>query len=147
MKNIFNILGAIVLAAMLSVALSSCSNYQKLLKSTDYETKYTEAVKYYYAQDYYRAYPLFEELITIFKGKTKAEKTYYFYAYCQYGLGEYELSAFHFDNFVRTFPNSEYAEECMYMNAYCYYVDSPGYSLDQTNTAKAINELMMKEKK
>jgi outer membrane protein assembly factor BamD len=31
----------------------------------------------------------------------------------------------------------------MYMNAYCYYLDSPPFSLDQTNTYTAINELQL----
>jgi len=29
------------------------------------------------------------------------------------------------------------------MHSYCYYQDSPEYSLDQTNTLKAINELQL----
>ena len=31
----------------------------------------------------------------------------------------------------------------MYMNAYCYYLDSPKFSLDQTNTYEAMKEMQL----
>ena len=37
---------------------SSCGKYQKILKSTDYEYKYNQAVLYYENDDYNRAMPL-----------------------------------------------------------------------------------------
>ena len=33
------------------------------------------------------------------------------------------------------------SEEVAFMNAHCYYLESPSYSLDATNTYKAIGEL------
>ncbi len=123
--------------------LASCSEYQKTLKSNNYDIKYDMAVKYYDKKDYFRASSLFEELLPISRATQKAEKIFYYYAYTQYYLGEYQMAAYHFDNFVKTYPKSLYAEECNYMIAYCYYLDSPVYSLDQTNTAKAINEIQL----
>ena len=35
----------------------------------------------------------------------------------------------------------KHAEECLFMNAYCYYLNSPNYKLDQTDTKNAMNEL------
>lgn len=125
------------------IGISSCSNYQKVLKSTDINTKLDAALMYYEKRDYYKALPLLEELVTLLKGTKKGEKIYYYYAYSHYGLGEYDLASFHFDNYVRTFPNGENVEECQFMNSYCYYVNSPGPSLDQTNTYKAINEFQL----
>lgn len=119
----------------------SCSKYQRLLKSSNYEKKYEAAVKYYEKQDYFRASTLLEELIPIFKGTKKSEKVYYYYAASQYGMGEYLMAAYHFENFIRTFPSSDSAEVCQYKIAYCYYLDSPVYSLDQTNTFKAITQI------
>ena len=101
------------------------------------------ALKYYNKKNYYKAYPLFEELMAVYRGTAKAERTYYYYAYCNYYSGDYESAAYDFDNFARTFPNSEYAEECAFMHAQCYYEDSPGFSLDQTNTVKAIAKLQL----
>jgi outer membrane protein assembly factor BamD len=114
-----------------------------MLKSTDLEAKEAYAIKLYNKQKYYKALPLFEELITMFRGTKKSEMTYYYYAYTNYYLEDYETAAYDFGNFANSFPMSQYAEECAYMHAYCYYLDSPEYALDQTNTSKALNELQL----
>ena len=126
-----------------TLIFSSCSHYQQVLKSTDLEYKYAEAVKYYEAEDFYRALTVFEELITIYKGTGKAEDVYYYYCKSNYGVRDNLLASFHFGNFVQTFPNSQYAEECAYLQAYCFYLDSPGPTLDQTNTYKAIDQFQL----
>jgi outer membrane protein assembly factor BamD len=121
----------------------SCSRYSKMLKSSNMDAKLEYAIQLYNKKQYFKALPLFEELVTTYRGTKKAEKTYYYYAYTNYKLEDYETAAFDFENFARTFPNSEFAEECAFMHAYCYYEDSPEYSLDQSSTVKAINELQL----
>ena len=123
--------------------LCSCSKYQQLLKSTDLDHKYEMAKQYYNEEEYYKAFPLFEELLTLYKGTSKGEEVYYYYAYCNYYLDDYILAGYYFKNFAKTYPISKHAEECQYMNAYCYYQTSPTSSLDQTNTYKAIDELQL----
>lgn len=122
---------------------SGCSKYQKILKSNDFEKKFEMAKMYYDNGKYQKAFPLFEELITVFRGTSKAEDVYYYYAYCNYQLGDYMLAGYHFDNFVRTFPRSNRSEDAQFMNAKCYFLDSPEPSLDQTSTEKAIDELQL----
>ena len=107
------------------------------------DAKLDLAIKLYEKREYYKALPLFEELITVFRGTKKAEKTYYYYSYTNYYLQDYETAAYDFENFAKTYPTSEFAEECFFMHAYCYYQNSPEYSLDQTSTYKAINELQL----
>ncbi len=114
-----------------------------MLKSTDLEAKQAYAIKLYNQKKYYKALPLFEELITMFRGTKKSEMTYYYYSYTNYYLEDYETAAYDFGNFANSFPTSQYAEECAYMHAYCYYLDSPEFALDQTNTIKALNELQL----
>jgi outer membrane protein assembly factor BamD len=126
-----------------SMLLSSCSEYNKLLKSTDYDKKYEMAMKYYEEENYFKAYPLLEELATLYRGTDKAEKIYFYYAYCNYHMEDFDLAAFHFKNFVKNYPTSVHAEEALYMNAYTYYLTSPEPSLDQSNTVKAISELQL----
>jgi outer membrane protein assembly factor BamD len=125
------------------VGLASCSSYEKLLKSDDLALKERKANEFYEKKEYYKALPLYEELISVYKGTQRAEDFYYRYAYCYYGTGEYLLAAYNFKNFANTYPNSKYAEEALYMNAKCYYDISPRASLDQESTAKAINEMQL----
>jgi outer membrane protein assembly factor BamD len=122
---------------------TSCSEYHRVQKGRDMDKKLDLAIKLYDKGQYYKALPLFEELITVFRGTKKAEKTYYYYAFTNYRLGDYQAAAYDFENFSKTFPGSEFAEECAYMHAYCFYQDSPDFTLDQTNTVKAINELQL----
>ena len=128
---------------MAVTVFASCSKYQKLLKNPDTEAKYNAAIKYYDKKDYYRALPLLEEIISVYRGQSRAEKIYYYYAYCNYHLEDYELAAYHFETFANTFPKSEYTEECSFMHAYCYYKSSPEFSLDQESTVKAIAKLQI----
>ncbi|HNW99164.1 MAG TPA: outer membrane protein assembly factor BamD [Bacteroidales bacterium] len=121
----------------------SCGDFHKIMKSTSLTDKYAAAEKYYLKGDYFHAQQLFDELITYYRGTAQAEKIYYYYSYCYYGLNDYVSAAYYFSTFVTTYPNSKYTRECQYMSAYCTYLDSPDYSLDQTNTTAAIKELQL----
>ena len=119
------------------------SKFQKVMKGSDYNLKLETAIQYYQKQNYYRALELLEELISLLRGTDKAEKVYYYYAYCYYGQGDYMMASFHFKNYYTTFPRGEKATECQYMSAYCKYLDSPEYGLDQTETTEAMKELQL----
>lgn len=125
----------------MSFFLISCSKYQKLLKSTDFDMKLEKAKEYYLEEDFTRALPLLEELSSVMRGTEKAEEVSYYYAYCHYGMEENLMSAYLFDKYVRTFPKGKHAEEASYMKAFCYYLEAPRYSLESKNTERAINEL------
>ena len=121
-----------------SAVVFGCNKFNKLVKSTDMSAKYDAAIAYYEKGDYGHALTLLEELVTVYKGTDKAEKIYFYYAYCNYNVGDYILAGFHFKNFTRVFPNSSHAEECNYMTAYCFYLQSPEYTLDQSYTRAAM---------
>lgn len=130
-----------ILFLILSILISSCSDYQKILKSSDYELKFTKANEYYEKGDYTRAVALYDELITIYKGTGKAEELFIKYSYCYFHTKDYLTAGHYFSSFAQTFRNSTYTEEAEYMTAYCYFKDSPPPSLDQSNTLKAIAEM------
>ncbi len=118
--------------------VSSCNNYSKVLKSSDYDFKYEKAKEYYNLGQYSKATPLFEELIGVFKGTKSLEKIYYFYAYSLYAQRNHLLSEFYFKNFHEFYPKSPMAEDALFMVAYNNYQLSPKDNLDQTYTNKAI---------
>ena len=130
----------LLLAAFIVV---SCGKHQKLLKSTDNEAKYAAAINYYETNDYYRALQLFQQLINFYQGTEKAEKMQFYYAYCYYHQKDFVMASYYFKRFATNYPRSQFAEEAVYMNAYCYFLDSPPYSLDQTNTYTAITEMQL----
>ena len=123
--------------------LSSCSKYQKLLKSSNTELKYEKAIEYYNEGDYYRALQLFEIILPYYRGTSRAEKIAYYYSMSHYFQNDFILASFHLSNFAKTFPKSKHAKECTYLAAYCNYLESPKYSLDQTYTYKAIESFQL----
>jgi outer membrane protein assembly factor BamD len=121
----------------------SCSSYQKLLKSSDNEVKYTKALAYYEKGDYLKAQQLFDQIQAFYKGTDKAEKIAYYNANCYYKQHDYILGGYYFRAFSTNFSTSVFAEEALYLSAYCSYLDSPRSSLDQTSTNEAISSLQM----
>lgn len=121
----------------------SCGSYQKLLKGSDNELKYTKALAYYEKGDYLRAQQLFDIILPFFKGTDKAEKISFYNAYCYYKQRDYVLGSYYFKTFASNFSTSTFAEEATYMSAYSNYLDSPRSSLDQTNTIEAISSLQL----
>ncbi len=136
MRNSFFIFFSVLL-----LGIASCSKFDRLVKSSDYELKYKKALEYFEKGNYTNAQTLLEELIPVYKGTERAEEVYYYYAYCSYNQKDYGLAAYHFKTFARTFPRSKHLEECAFLNAFCYYQSSPGYSLDQADTKNAIQEM------
>jgi outer membrane protein assembly factor BamD len=126
---------------LLASVLFSCGQYQKVLKSDDYNYKYIKAVAYYESEDFNRAMPLFNELATVLRGTAKMEEVSYYFAYCHYAAGDNLMAAYLFKNFTQNYPISKHTEECAYLSAYCYYLEAPNFSLDASNNYKAIKEL------
>lgn len=125
---------------LLVVFFSSCDRFNKLLKSTDYDLKFTKAKEYYEKENWTKASQLYSELIPVVKGTDKSEEVYYYYTWCEYYMKDYYLAQYHFKNFTRQFPDSKHSEECYFMNAMCFYYTSPTYQLDQTSSINAIKE-------
>lgn len=133
-----------ILISVLSVILfTACGEYQQVLKSKDLEFKLSKALEYYNDGDYNKAYPIFDELISLYRGTEKAQEVYFYYANTLYKQKDYILAGYHFKNFYKTFPQNENADEAAYLTAYCYYLEAPSHSLDQAYTFKAINELQL----
>lgn len=121
--------------------LSSCSGYEKLLKSNDVNKKLAKANEYYDKKHYMKANQLYESLIPVIKHTKNYEPLYYRYAYTFYNMKDYASASYHFKNFTEFFPNSKDNEEAEYMHGLSLYKYSPGYSLDPTNTINSIGAL------
>ncbi|HEY5326075.1 MAG TPA: outer membrane protein assembly factor BamD [Mucilaginibacter sp.] len=141
-KKQLSLLSGVII--LLTIALGSCkSSYEKLRTSNDNAKKYSEAIKLYNRKEYSKALGLFDDLATRYRGRAEAEDLFYYYAYTNYKLRDYTSARYRFKTFADTYPSSARAEECRFMAAYCNYLDSPIFSLDQTNTNSAIDALQL----
>ena len=120
---------------------TSCSEYQKAMKSEDLAVKLQVATKMYEAKKYNKAIRLFEQIAPAYKGKPQSERMFYMYAQSLYKTEQYYLAGYQFDSFVSSYPRSEKVEESSFLGAKSYSKLSPKYSLDQTDTNKAIEKL------
>jgi outer membrane protein assembly factor BamD len=138
MKTKNFILGIIVL-----LVISACSDYNKILKSTDYEFKLKKAVEYFEDGEFVRAGTLFQELVNIYRGTSRADQIYYYYAKSMMGQKDYLMATHYFKSLLNEFPGSQYSEEAQFLVGYCSYLLSPKPRLDQTVTKEAIESLQL----
>ncbi|MET1259669.1 outer membrane protein assembly factor BamD [Flagellimonas sp. DF-77] len=130
--------GAIVFSLLFLV---SCNEYQKVLKNEDVKAKYDLAEKYYNEGDYKRAKRLFEQIAPRYVGKPQGERVMFFFADSYFKSGDYYLSGYQFERFIKSYPKSDKLQDALFLEAKSYYLLSPRYSLDQTDTNKALGKL------
>lgn len=127
----------------LSTVLFSCNEYQKVLKNSDTKAKYDLAEKYYDEGDFKRANRLFEQISPQYAGKPQGERVMFFLANSYYKIRDYNFAGYQFERFLKSYPKSDKAAEASFLGAKSYYMLSPRYSLDQTDTDKAIGKLQL----
>lgn len=127
----------------ITLLLTSCGEYQRVLKSTDLDYKFQKAVEYYDNGEYNYALTIFKSLTDLYKGSSRGREVFLYYSKTLYELEDYILAGYYFKEFAQTFPTHPGAEEAAFLAAKCYYLEAPKWSLDQAYTYKAVNELQL----
>jgi len=126
---------------LLALLLTSCSQFQKALKSEDIKLKYETAQQLFEKEKYAKAIRLFEQIAPSYRGKPQAEKMFYMYATALYNTKSYTTAGYQYDSFTASYPKSTKAEEAAFLGSKSYYYLSPRFSLDQVDTYKALEKL------
>jgi len=134
MKRFFLLLG-------LALAFQSCSEYQKVLKNEDVKPKYDLAEKFYEEGDFKRSNRLLEQIAPKYIGKPQGERVMFFLSNSYFELGDFNTAGYQFERFIKSYPKSDKSAEAAFLGAKSYYELSPRYSLDQTDTNKALMKL------
>mgnify|MGYP003493721304 CR=1 FL=1 len=140
-KNIIIVSKKIITFFLIVALFASCGEYQKALKTEDVAVKFETATKLYDEKRYADAIRLIEQIAPAYRGKPQAEKLFYMFSMSYYNTKQYYLAAYQFESFVSGYPKSEKLEEAAFLGAKCFSMLSPVYSLDQTDTFKAIEKL------
>ncbi len=130
-----------LLILLLGAVMVSCSDYQNLLKSTDYELKWNKANEFYEQRKYQRVIELLEELQAIHKGTDRAEQTLFMLANSYFNRKDYITAEHYFDTYTKTYPRGTFSEECRFLSGRAAYLNSPDPRLTQDETYKAIRLL------
>ncbi len=131
-----------ILTILCTAALfTSCGEYNKALKSSDYNYKFEFAKQAFEQKRYTQAYTLLEDVRNVFRGTPKAEEALYLLALSYYESKDYLNSGSYFKQYYSMYPKGQYTELARFYSGYGYYLDSPDPQLDQSETVKAIDEL------
>ncbi len=123
------------------LVLTSCSQYQKALKSDQVDFKNEVFTKLYEKGKYAKAIRLFEQYATTMRGKPNAEQVFFMYSKALYNTKQFYSAGYQFESFAANYPRSTHAAEAAFLGAECYAKLSPIYSLDQVDTYKALDKL------
>jgi outer membrane protein assembly factor BamD len=135
--------GLMGLAGLILALNSGCSDYNKIMKSTDLDYKYERALGFLDSNKCFGALPLLEEVVSLTRGTERAIDASFYRATAHECVGDFYLARYHFKTFAKTFPNDSRAESAQFQAAICSYKLSPKSSLDQSETEAAINEFQL----
>ncbi|MDO4320068.1 MAG: outer membrane protein assembly factor BamD [Bacteroidales bacterium] len=130
-----------IILSVLALLMCSCGEYQRALKSTDYNYKFEYAKQAFDAKRYVQAATLFKDCSTVFKGTDKAEESLYLLAMSHFENKDYVSSGPYFRSYYTRYPKGKFVESARFYCGYGYYLDSPDPQLDQTPTIQGIEEL------
>lgn len=123
---------------LLSILTVSCGDFEKLLKSTDYDLKKAKAREYYETKQYAKATELFAQVIPRFRATEEAEELNWLNAQSYYGMKQYDMAGSYFKSLVEQYPFGKYAEDATFLGALCDYYLAPRAELEQESCRNAI---------
>lgn len=121
--------------------LSGCSGYNKILKASDYNTKYSLAKAYFMEGRFTSCSSILEECVAYQRGTAQAEESMYLLASCYYNLEDYVSASQYYMACFRAFPSSTYSENSLFWSGKSLFLDTPDPRLDATSTDNAILQL------
>jgi outer membrane protein assembly factor BamD len=128
----------LALLIILAISAYSCGEYEKLLKSPDYELKKTKLREYYDDGQYARASELLSQVLPRYRATEEAEELMWLNAQCFYGMKDYMMAGAEFKSLAELYPYSQYAEDAFFLAAMCDYYLSPRPELDQESSRMAV---------
>lgn len=131
----------LILMIVLLGVVTSCSEYQRILKSGDADARLEFAKRAFEKKKYTQAATVLTDIVSSFKGTSKAEESLYLLALSHYENKDYFTSGPYFKTYYTRYPKGKFAEMARFYSGYGYYLDSPEPQLDQSGTIKAIEEL------
>ena len=130
-----------IVLCMAGIVLTSCTGYNKVLKTGDYDYMYEAAKKEYLSGHYNSSAILLQEVIAVLKGTERGEESLFLLGMSNYHGRDYTNAATVLRKFYQSYPKSVYAEEARFYCGKALYKNVPHPKLDQTDTYEAVTEL------
>ena len=120
------------------LGLSSCGEYQQVLKSKDPDFKYQKALMYFENEQYVKAQTLLDEVTPYYRGTDRSQDVLIYLSRSYMGQKNYSSAAEYYQAYIRNYPKGRYIAEARFQVGHCYYLESPDARLDQADTKKSI---------
>ncbi|MBO4582035.1 MAG: outer membrane protein assembly factor BamD [Bacteroidales bacterium] len=105
------------------------------------EEKYAAALMYYQKGAYLASAQLLEEIYPLYMSVPEGDTILFLFADSYMKNNDFLMAAFHFNDYIRRYPQSNRVELAAFLAAKCYYLNSPAYNLDQSDSKTAIEGL------
>jgi outer membrane protein assembly factor BamD len=125
---------------LLLVGLAGCGKEGTLGEGLSPEEQFAYTKRMFDKRDFYKAKMQFTVLVLNNPGSRIIEDAQFYLAECHFNLKEYLLAAAEYEKLIKSLPQSAYGDDARYKIGLCYEKLSPGYSLDQEYTLKAISQ-------
>jgi len=129
------------LVAIVTVILTSCSGYNRVVKSDDYGAKFEMANQLYDAGKEVKSIALYEQVYQRMPKTGEGELSYFRIGKAYYIGEDFYMAGYYLGMFSKRFASSPKAEEAMFLSALCGVQESVQPSLDQNATELAISDL------
>ena len=133
---------ALLITVVLAVVtLSGCGGYNKILKASDYNTKYSMAKNLFAEGRFTTCSSVLEECVVMLHGTSKGEESMFLLASCYFNMDDYLSASQYFQSYFTRYPNSDYSESSLFMMGKSLFLDMPDPRLDASSTNNAISSL------
>lgn len=129
---------SIVLCALLGVLMGGCSGSQQLSYNGP-EEAYQKGVTQFEEGDYETSIRFFRAVFDYGRGNEWAPEARFKLAMAQRKLGKHLVAANEFRRFTQIYRNNEMVPRAQFERANSYYLQSPMYRLDQSDSEQAIS--------
>lgn len=127
-------------ACVATLLFTSCGDYVKVQKTTDYDYRYEAAKQYYAEGEYNRAALFLQEMVTGLKGTDKGEESLFLLGMSSYKSRNYDAATAYFRKYYETYPEGVYTEKAHFYCGMSLFNNVPEIKLDQTATLEASSE-------
>ena len=134
-------LSKITVLALIVLLSASCTGYNKILKASDYNTKYSLAKSMFAEGKYTSASSILEECVAYQRGTAQAEESMFLLATCYYNISDYLSASEYYLACFRSYPTGTYSEDCLFRSGKSLFLDTPDPRLDASSTNNAIVQL------
>lgn len=127
-------------ACVATLLFTSCGDYVKVQKTTDYDYRYEAAKQYYAEGEYNRAALFLQEMVTGLKGTDKGEESLFLLGMSSYKSRNYDAATAYFRKYYETYPEGVYTEKAHFYCGMSLFNNVPEIKLDQSATLEASSE-------